>query len=199
MKSLFKTTAIALTMLSLSACATGPKLAPAGLFATNSYSVPLQQDWSAISAKSDKGNKIQILTMDGPLLNSVYLVSNLKDGDSIMKEIRKENPVPTYYDDLSDLEQVEFLTDTLEKGLGYVNMATNNVAPASFNGEDGIKFDMSAVTDGGLNISGSALMAQSEDGLNVVFYLAPTEYYHGKMKNEVDAMFSSLATSAAIG
>lgn len=193
-KRMIKLAVITAVGFALTACATGPKLAPAGAFVTQTYSVPLKQDWTAFSIKTGKGKKAHLLSVDGPALNSVYLFSDLKEGDSLLRERKKEEPVPKYNADMSELEQMEFITDSLEKGMGLVNLITSDVAPDSFNGNDALFFNMSGVTDGGLNMSGSALVSQADEGLNIVFYLAPSEHYHGKLKDEVGGIFNALST-----
>lgn len=178
----------------LTACATGPKLASAGMFEAGSYSVPLSQDWTAYSIKTGKGKPAQILTVDGQVLNSVYLFSDLKEGDSLMKERKRDNPVPKFSTDLSELELVEFLTDSLERGQGLLNVEAKNVNPTTFKGSDAVKFDFTAVNENGLNVSGSSLLGVKDEKLNIVLYMAPTIHYYGKLKGDVSAMMASLSS-----
>lgn len=193
MKTMVKLATASLLALTVTACATGPKLAPAGSFQVGSYSVPLSQDWTSVEIKTDKGQKGSLLTMDGTNLNTVHLYSDIKDGDSLMKERKKENPVPKYSSDMTELDYVEFLTQSIERGYGFLNVTAENVEPTTFKGEDAVKFDFTAVTEKGLNMSGSSLMGAVDEKLNVVLYMAPSVYYYGKQKAEVDAMMNSLA------
>lgn len=192
MNMITRTAVVAFTALSLVACASGPVLAPAGDFNAGSYSVPLKQDWTAMKVKTGKGKSAQLLTMDGLSLNSVYLFSDMEEGDSFMKERKKESPVPKYSVDMSELELVEFVTESLERGGGLVNIEATNIEPATFKGEDAIRFDFSAVNEDGLNQSGSSILGTVDDKLNIVLYMAPSIYYYGKLKGEVEAMFDSV-------
>jgi len=178
----------------LTACASGPKLASAGMFEAGSYSVPLSQDWTAFNIKTGKGKPAQLLTVDGTVLNSVYLYSDLKEGDSLMKERKRDNPVPKFTTDLSELELVEFLADSLERGHGLLDVQTMNVEPSSFKGAEAIQFDFTAVNENGLKISGSSLLGVEDEKLNIVLYMAPTIHYYGKLKGDVSAMMTSLAS-----
>jgi len=178
----------------LTACASGPKLASAGIFEAGSYSVPLSQDWTAFNIKTGKGKPAQLLTVDGTVLNSVYLYSDLKEGDSLMKERKRDNPVPKFTTDLSELELVEFLADSLERGHGLLDVQTMNVEPSSFKGAEAIQFDFTAVNENGLKISGSSLLGVEDEKLNIVLYMAPTIHYYGKLKGDVSAMMTSLAS-----
>jgi len=178
----------------LTACASGPKLASAGMFEAGSYSVPLSQDWTAFNIKTGKGKPAQLLTVDGTVLNSVYLYSDLKEGDSLMKERKRDNPVPKFTTDLSELELVEFLADSLERGHGLLDVQTMNVEPSSFKGAEAIQFDFTALNENGLKISGSSLLGVEDEKLNIVLYMAPTIHYYGKLKGDVSAMMTSLAS-----
>lgn len=185
--------------VTLSACATGPKLAPAGDFAAGDYSVTLGSDWNAIAIKTGKRKPATLLTKDGPALNSVYLFSDLQPGDSLLRQRFLGTPVPLYDADMFDLDLVEFLTDSLAKGSGMVNLATQNVRPDTFDGEDAIRFELSGTTSAGLNMTGSALMSSNESGLDIIIFLAPQEYYAGKVAADVDTIFRSLSDGDMTG
>lgn len=156
--------------------------------------MPLSQDWTAFNIKTGKGKPAQLLTVDGTVLNSVYLYSDLKEGDSLMKERKRDNPVPKFTTDLSELELVEFLADSLERGHGLLDVQTMNVEPSSFKGAEAIQFDFTALNENGLKISGSSLLGVEDEKLNIVLYMAPTIHYYGKLKGDVSAMMTSLAS-----
>lgn len=198
LKTFFKYALLTASAAILTACATGPQLAPAGTYSAGSIQVNLLSDWNALPIKTGKRQKSTLLTKDGPALNAVYLFHDLKEGDSLLRERQKENPVPKFDLELSDLELAEFLMDSLSKGSGYTGMATSNVRPDTFNGEDAIRFDISGKTDAGLNIEGSAIMGVINDTLNIVLYLAPSEYYADKDRRDVDAIFDSVSSGRAL-
>ncbi|MEE9347445.1 MAG: hypothetical protein V3U82_04570 [Robiginitomaculum sp.] len=198
MIKLAKYAMIAAIALSMGACAS-IQLAPAGAYQAGSYSVNLGSDWNAIPIKTGKRKKASLLTKDGQLLNAVYLFSDLEAGDSLLRERRKENPVPKFDTDLSDLELVEFLVDSLVKAGAYAGVATQNVRPDSFNGEDAIRFELSGNTKAGLNVEGSALMSVIDEKLNIILFMAPSEYYASKDRADIDGIFNSVAAGRGIG
>lgn len=185
--------------VALTACVTGPQLAPAGPFTAGSITVDLKSDWNAMAIKTGKNKKSTLLTKDGPALNAVYLFHDLQEGDSLLREVRKEDPVPKFDSEMFDLELAEFLLDSLSKGSGYTNMETGNVRPDTFNDEDAIRFDINGKTADCLNIEGSALMTVINEQLNIILFLAPSEYYADKDRDEVDAIFNSVADGRAVG
>jgi len=188
-KKTLKAALLTASVVALSACATGPQLAPMGAYTTGSMTVQLQSDWNAIPFRGGKLKEAKILTKDGPALNAVYLFPDIKDGSGLMREWRKERPVPRFDSSMSDLELAEFLTDSLYRAGGYTALNLENVRPDSYRGEDAVRFDLKGRTNAGLNIEGSALMSIIDERLNIIFFLAPSEYYAGKVRSEVDAMF----------
>lgn len=194
-----KSALIGLSMFALSACITGPQLAPAGLYDAGSYQVRLATDWNAIAVKTGNNKNGHLLTLDGPALNSVYLFSDIKEGDSLIKERNKENPVPTFDPALFELELVEFVTDSLQKGSGLGSIQTRDIRPDTFAGNDAVRFDFTGVDQSGLNISGEALLAVADDTLDALLFMAPTEYYFEKDRANIDAIFNSVASGTAIG
>lgn len=186
-------------VVAMSACVTGPQLAPAGQYTAGSITVDLLSDWNAMAIKTGKNKKSTMLTKDGPALNAVYLFHDLQEGDSLLRERRKEEPVPKFDAEMFDLELAEFLLDSLAKGSGYTGLASSNVRPDTFNDEDAIRFDINGRTADGLNIEGSALMAVINDQLNIILFLAPSEYYADKDRRDVDAIFNSVSDGRAVG
>lgn len=185
---------VALIITFLSACATGPQLAETGMYDTGDYNIPLERNWTAYDITTQKGVKGKALTVDGPTLNAVFLYKGLKDGDALIRQSGYANrqPVPTYTSDMFELELVEFMIDTLERAQGMVNMETQNVEPTTFEGYDAVEFDFTGTNPDGLNVSGSALMGSTDEGLNIVLYMAPSVYYYGKLRNDVNVIFDSL-------
>jgi hypothetical protein len=54
-----------------------------------------------------------------------------------------------------------------------------------------VRFDISARTQAGLNMSGTALVARAGDKLNLMVFLAPSEHYYSAYAQEIDTIFSS--------
>ncbi len=180
-------TAIAL----LSACASAPVLAPAGKF----QSLTLDRDWSdATTVYPGKGPKTKFLTVDGFLLNRLYVADGVGPADPLFisptKGDTSTNPAPRGKADMSLTEQMEYVASAVG-ALDYQKVETSNPKPVMVGDTKGVRFELTAKTTEGLNIHGLA-QAVSKKGLSYyVVYLAPQEhYYDATLKNAVAAMDS---------
>jgi hypothetical protein len=160
--------------------------------AGNAYTVTLSRQWADISAiMPQRPSNVRLLSIDGPLLNRVYLASGLTPGQFLVKPVKKETPTPTFRADMSETELVEFVTDSIA-AMEYERPEALQLRPANFGTAPGLRFDVRAQSKEGLNFSGDALIARVGDRLHVLLYLAPSEYYYERHKADVDAIFSSV-------
>ena len=177
-------TAAAVLALVLSACASGPTLAPKGAFASGKNAVALDRDWSLYPAgliMSGMGPKTKLLTLDGPLLNRLYVSDGLGTGDPLFVSPTKgdttSNPAPRGKANMSLSEQIEYVSTAIGT-LDYQKVQTSAPKPVAVGGAKGVRFEVTAKTSEGLNIRGLA-QAVSKDGLNYyVVYLAPDNHYY---------------------
>lgn len=186
--------AAALLAISIAACETTPRIAavegpvPVG----KSYTVTLEPGWNRIADRVD-GNRTRgdMLTKDGPSLNIIRLISGLESGDYIIKPASKEFPTPTFNADMTELEIVEFLSDTAS-AFGFVDVATRDVQPAAFGTADGISFGLDAVTTRGLNMKGEVRVAKINEELQAILFIAPEAHYYNALKPEVARIMNSI-------
>ena len=183
--------AIALSaILILPACAVTMSAAPVGTLALkNNATVNLTQSWTSVP-DALHGAKGTVLTKDGMMLNRVHIIS-VEPGDEMVDVTDKSLEYPVYSEGMSRLEQINFVTSSLAR-LGFVDVKTASVAPATLSGTDGIRFDMSGKYASGLNLRGKVGMAETDAGLNMIIFVAPSEYYYDRDVAEVDAMISSI-------
>lgn len=188
--SFLKGTAAALA-LTVSACATITS-APAGPYSVGpGYTVDLGRQWSDISATVIRApKKVRMLSIDGALLNRLYLVEGLAPGEFIVRAVSKEQPTPTYRSGMSPTELVEFVADSTA-ALGYQRVETKALRPGSLGGKDGVRFDLTAQTAEGLEMAGTALVVEKDGKLYVNLYLAPREHYYEAYLPEVEKVFAS--------
>jgi|SRR5579872_1795462 len=172
--------------------------APTGAYQVGTaYQVTLGREWADVSRiMLDRSKSVHVLSIDGPLLNRLYLSEGIASGDSMVTSHVKEKPTPTYKADFSAQETVEFVADSVS-ALDYDKVETSNLRPAKFGGIDAVRFDLAAKTKDGLDISGSAITAQRQGQLFVILYLAPTEHYYGDGLPEVEAIMSSASFRGA--
>ena len=188
----FKTGAALLLAGFLSACVTPVTSAPVGAFKLSpTYQVSLGREWSDISnIMLARPKNVRLLSIDGPLLNRLYLSDGLTPGQFLVKPATKEKPTPTYHASMSPTELVEFITDSVA-ALDYQRVETSGLRPAPFGGAQALRFDISAKTQQGLEVSGSAQVADLDGKLYVILYLAPSEHYYRTSLAEVEAIMAS--------
>lgn len=172
------------------ACTETVTLAPAGAFSTGHYVMELERDWSRIPDGLAPSVSVDQLTVDGPQLNQVYLIDGLKDGAAIIERDEDEDPAPVFRTAMSELDVVEFLTDTLSE-MGLQDVAVSDVRPADFAGSPGVRFDFAAARENGLALAGSAAAATSGETLNGLIFVAPAEHYYNAYRGDVETMFDS--------
>lgn len=177
--------------LALSACTT-VTLAPAGSYAVGKGStVTLTRDWSDFTPISGL-KKVRMLSIDGPLLNRLYLSEGLVTGDYIVQPTnRREVTTPVYNSAMSVTEQVEFVAGSVT-ALSYERVATSGVRPVQVNGQRGVRFDIEAATKEGLIIKGRGQAVKSGDTLYVAVYLAPAEHYFAQSLASAEAAMDSV-------
>ena len=153
----------------------------------NAFQVQLVDNWAELPTAFTLARNAEVLTIDGPALNSLLLVGGLADGEVLMREKSKEQPAPAYRSSMNSGELAEFIVDTLSYQ-GYVNVEAVAQRPGSLASLNGLRFDITGDTAKGLNISGKVLMAQEEDQLNAIIFLAPTEFYYSKLAPRIDTL-----------
>lgn len=187
--------AVALTALvSLSACA-GLKAVPAGPYVSGGNQITVGRTWTDMGRLFDASKGVRMLSIDGPQLNRLFVIDGLKPGEFIIRPASKETPTPTWKAGLTPTEQVEFLADTLT-AMQYHRVETNGLRPVKVGDRSGVRFDITAQTVDGLNISGIAQLVEAGDRLYILLYLAPTEHYFGVTRTEVESIMSSARVGA---
>lgn len=177
--------------LALSACAA--VAAVEGPYsAAGAYTVTLDRQWSDISAvMTQRPRNVRLLSVDGPLLNRLYIASAIEPGQFLVKPARREAPTPTFRADMSETELVEFVIDSVA-ALGYLRPESRNLRPDLFGGREAVRFEIEAQTPEGLAFSGTALLARAGDRLHLILYLAPTEHYYARLLPHVEQVFASV-------
>jgi len=184
-----RTLAAVAALLTLTACVS-IKAVPAGPYASGGHQVTLGKTWADFSPFSGAPKTVKLLTIDGPLLNRLYIIDGLKSGEFIVKPARKEQPTPTWRPGMTPVEQVEFVTDSVS-ALGYQRVETDELRPIKMGASDGLRVNIAAKTAGGLDIAGVAQLTEVGDRLYVILYLAPAEHYFGATQGEVEAVMNS--------
>ncbi|MDO8322524.1 MAG: hypothetical protein Q7T23_06225 [Phenylobacterium sp.] len=183
--------AAALVALALAGCAT-VTAAPAGLFqAGDRQEVTLGRMWSDITPiMLNRGKKVRVLSIDGPLLNALYVGSGLVPGDNIVRSYVKERPTPLMRAGMSASERLEFVSDSVA-AMGYQRVELVRPRAALLGGAPGARFDLNASTSEGLEIKGTGIVAEVSGKLYLTVYLAPAEHYFQASLPEVESILAS--------
>ncbi|HEX7884665.1 MAG TPA: hypothetical protein VF474_01695 [Phenylobacterium sp.] len=177
-------------LLGLAACQSIPAV-PAGPMTLGAAEVTLGREWSNVSALLPGANKkVTVLSIDGPLLNRLYVTDGLAVGDSLVKKAAKEKPTPKLRAGMNSSERMEFVADSIA-AMGYQRVETTKPRPARFGGEMAVRFDLSARTEDGLEVRGAALAAETGGKSYFVIYMAPGEHYFEASLPEVEAVMAS--------
>jgi hypothetical protein len=174
-------------------CASSGGLRSGAYTNLGTFNITLPREWSDITFMlANRPRNLRMLSIDGPLLNRLYLAS-LMPGESLLRPRDRDTPRPTFRTDMSDSELVEFVVDCV--AVEYQSPAASALRPQTFAGQPGVRFDVSAQTAEGLNISGTSLVARANDRLHMLLFLAPSEHYYGAMLPEIETIFAG-ATAA---
>ena len=193
MTRLFRLAAVAACGLMLASCAL-ITLAPAGPYKVGKgASTTLDRDWADVSLLMPGQPKtVRLLSVDGPLLNRLYLSDGLIDGQPFVRPVRsREATTPVYRSGMGFTEQVEFIADSVT-ALGYERVATTAVRPVEVSGLRGVRFEITAFTKEGLEIKGIGQGVVKNDALYVAVYLAPGEHYFAVTRSNAEAAMNGL-------
>jgi hypothetical protein len=183
--------AVAAIGLLLTSCA-AIKSVPAGPAKVGSAQVTLGREWSDVSLMMPgRSKKVRLLSIDGPLLNRLYLSDGLLPGDYLIKAPSKDRPTPIIRTGMSTSERIEFVADSLSAA-GFLRVETSKPRAAKVDGQSGVRFDVSAKTAEGLDIAGAAVAVHAGDRTYVAIYVAPAEHYFNAVLPEVEQVFNSL-------
>lgn len=182
-------------LLALAACSSISK-APAGPLKVGDSRVTLGRDWSDVSVLlPGQTKKVKVLSIDGPLLNRLYVTDGLAVGESLVKAPAKEKPTPKLRAGMNSSERMEFVADSIS-AMGYQRVATAKPRPAKFGGGSAVRFDITARTDDGLDVLGTGLAAEANGKSYFVLYLAPAEHYFQAALPEVEKVMASAGPAA---
>jgi hypothetical protein len=185
--------ALLLAMTGLVGCVSISAVPPGPVALGDSHQVVLARTWSDVSVvMPQRSKKVRVLSIDGPLLNRLYLAQGLVPGEGLITPLSKERPVPAYHADMAPTELVEFVSDSIA-AIGYQRVETSKLRPAKFGQTEALRFDVTAQTDTGLEMMGTAEVAVAGGKLYLVLYLAPAEHYYPANLPDVEDIIGSAA------
>lgn len=188
-----KIACVAAILASLSGCASVVAVPAGPLALAEKHQIVLNREWSDISALVPQRNKkVRVLTIDGPLLNRLYIAGGLESGEGLLRSAAKEHPIPTFHADMAPTELVEFIADSLAAA-GYQRLETSGLRPAKIGSSDALRFDIVAKSEGGLELNGTAEVATISGKLYAFVFIAPTEHYYATSLPDVEAALAAVS------
>ena len=181
---------VSLAALTMSGCVSMSAVPSGQSFkAETAYSVTPTTSWTRMpnGLNPTKGSA---LTQDGVPLGAVYLVT-AKNDKPMIDNVGSSKNLPRYTLGSTALEQIDFVTSSMSL-IGYLDLTTTNVRPADIDGQPGTEFSLTGKYPSGLNMKGDAAIVESNDGLNIVLYVAPEMHYYDKYYTEASAIIKSV-------
>jgi hypothetical protein len=201
---------LCVAVLSITACAHYTLVQPQRRTVGDLYTVEPQRAWN----RSLEG-KVEVWTVDGPLLEAVRFISGLEDGQTLIDVGGKDPKMPRFRAHMTATEVLEFFvgsvrsiagdTDTAMIARGWVPSAgvraaninastleVTNLRPARFGELSGFRFNIDFLSREGLERAGMVIGTIHEEKLYLIVYTAAREYYFPRYKADVEQMFASI-------
>jgi hypothetical protein len=133
-----------------------------------------------------------VWTIDGLGLDELVFLTGVTAGDPLF---RSQGVAPKdmvrYNTTMLPDDVMDMIAGTLGKA-GDQQLRTSALRPVPFGTVTGFRFDLAYTTQDGLQMKGTALFAQRGKKLDVILFLAPSEYYYDRYAPTVEKIFSSV-------
>jgi hypothetical protein len=176
--------------MGLAGCAAISDVPPGPLPLADAHKVTLGREWSDVTKVVPHAKDVRVLSIDGPLLNRLYIAQGLQPGEGLIPPASKEHPVPAFHTDMGPGDFAEFVADSVT-ALGYQRVETSKLRAAKFGANNGVRLDLSAKTESGLDMEGTAEIAKANGKLYMILYIAPAEHYYAATLPDVEAILAS--------
>ena len=178
------------TVLGLAACASYSSIdAAAPVAVGNNVMVSPQINWGKAPFPGFTGT---LWTEDGVTLDSLMFFTGIAPGKALIDASGvPSNEMKVYQASMVPDDVMELLASNFSK-LGYQQVRAANLRPAPFGSTGGFRFDLTFSSATGLNMKGMALAAQRDGKLDMILFIAPTEYYYDHYSPTVEKIFGSV-------
>ena len=180
---------LALLVALLAACAGGGPLVKPGTTTAGGLVIDAGMEWTRMT-----GFREQLWTIDGPQLNSLHLISTVREREFIFlgeRQTRRRPDGAFYHRGMRADELRDLIVDGM-RAAGAVNVTTRNLRPATFGNREGLRFEMAMDNEAGLEYRAMAAAFEHEKGLALALFYAPAEYYYPRDEAKVSAMLDTL-------
>jgi hypothetical protein len=181
--------------LALAGCGAGGALVkPGPTTGGGKLMIDSEMEWTRMAM-----SRYQLWTIDGELLNRLYLIPNVREREYIFlgqRQTKRRPDGPFYKRGLRADELRDLILDGL-RAAGTVNLESRNLRPVNFSGRDGLRFEFSMANEEGLKYQGMAAAFEHEKGLALALYMAPSEFYYPRDEAKVSKMLDTLRLKSA--
>jgi hypothetical protein len=133
-----------------------------------------------------------VWTIDGLGLDELVFLTGVTAGDPLFRNPgAAPKDMVRYNTTMLPDDVMDMIAGTLGKA-GYQQLRTSNLRPVPFGAVTGFRFDLAYTTQDGLQMKGMVLFAQRGKKLDVILFLAPSEYYYDRYAPTVERIFSSV-------
>lgn len=186
MKDPMRISLIALLGLAAAGCANVTLVDPAKPQVMGDITVMPQIKWNQFSTDH------KLWTVNGPSLDQLNFFTGIKTGQPLFTVFgTPKNQMAVYDTKMLPNDVEDLLVGTLEKQ-GYQNVRPGNLAPCPFGNTTGFCFDLAFASADGLEMKGEVAACKRGTSLDMVEFLAPSEYYFGELSPAVGKVFASI-------
>ncbi|MFC5579423.1 hypothetical protein ACFPOA_15555 [Lysobacter niabensis] len=174
----------------LASCASpGGKLQVKGAATVFDMTVDTSLDWARI-----KSHRQELWTIDGVQLNRLLIFSKVKPNEHVFQMLkeRKSRPDGPWYRPGMRLDELQTLVADGLADQKWAGVTTTNLRPHEFGGVEGVRFDLQMANETGLIYQGTAAVAERNNVLTVLVWMAPREHYYGRDVAAVNSMLDGV-------
>lgn len=158
----------------------------------NGVTVTTDIAWAEQASPTVSGT---VWTADGVELDALMFFTGVQQGKPLVKpDAVRTKELRVYKTDMIPDDVMELLSSNFGH-IGYQQVKTANLKPAPFGSAQGFRFDLDFLTQDGLEMKGEALAAQRDKTLDLILFMAPTEYYYDRYTPTVEKVFASVKTA----
>lgn len=175
-------------MFLLAGCA-GVTAVPAGKTVSlgDGVSVTPATEWSQITLGSAR-----VWTVNGLGLDEVLFYTGIQNGKPLYAVAGKTAQLGSFSATMSPNDIQDLAVTTMGQE-GYQNVRAANLAPCQSSVGNHFCFDLEFLTGDGLEMKGKAIAMPNKGKLELVEFLAPSEYYYPSLAPTVDKLFAAIA------
>ena len=150
-----------------------------------------QTVWASAAGPRDGGTRT-VWTIDGLGLDELRFLTGVAEGAPLLR-VPGVDPkdMVTYNTTMLPDDVMDMVAGTLGKA-GNQQLRASALRPVPFGTITGFRFDLAFTTEDGLQMKGLALFAQRRKKLDVILFIAPSEYYYDEYAPTVEKIFTSV-------